>query len=106
LRLYTAISELEGRGMEGIPVRTMIPSASTSHSHHFQRNTIIQLSSSSTTTVPTQNRCLSFSVRAKLSSSDFQGTHVTISGEFYSKYELLSLGFMPLNFNFGGLIWE
>ncbi|ESW31398.1 hypothetical protein PHAVU_002G235500 [Phaseolus vulgaris] len=58
--------------MEGIPVRTMIPSASTSHSHHFQRNTIIQLSSSSTTTVPTQNRCLSFSVRAKLSSSDFQ----------------------------------
>jgi len=83
LRLYTAISELEGRGMEGIAVRSMIASASTSHSHHFQRKTIIQLSPSSTTTLLTKNRCLSFSVRAKLSSTDFQGTHITVSGEFY-----------------------
>ncbi|XP_027919097.1 uncharacterized protein LOC114177777 [Vigna unguiculata] len=58
--------------MEGIPVRSVIPSASTSHSHHFQRKTIIQLSSSSTTKVLTQNRYLRFSVRAKLSSADFQ----------------------------------
>ncbi|XP_014508935.1 uncharacterized protein LOC106768348 [Vigna radiata var. radiata] len=58
--------------MEGIPVRSVIPSASTSHSHHLQRKTIIQLSSSSTTKLLTQNRCLRFSVRAKLSSTDFQ----------------------------------
>ncbi|XP_047156079.1 uncharacterized protein LOC124827126 [Vigna umbellata] len=58
--------------MEGIPVRSVMPSASTSHCHHLQRKTIIQLSSSSTTKLLTQNRCLRFSVRAKLSSTDFQ----------------------------------
>ena len=58
-----AIPELEYRGMEGIPVRTVIPSA--------------------TRRVPTQNRNLRFAVRAKLSPSDFQGTHVTISVEIY-----------------------
>ncbi|CAJ1938525.1 unnamed protein product [Sphenostylis stenocarpa] len=58
--------------MEGIPVKSVISSASTSHSHHFQRKTIIQLSSSPTTRVPTQNRYSRFSVRAKLSSADFQ----------------------------------
>ena len=78
-----AIPELEYRGMEGIPVRIVIPSASTCHSHDFQRKTIIQVSSSSTRRVPTHNRYFRFTVPAKLSPSDFQGTHVTIPAEFY-----------------------
>uniref|UniRef100_A0A0R0JVZ3 DUF7755 domain-containing protein n=1 Tax=Glycine max TaxID=3847 RepID=A0A0R0JVZ3_SOYBN len=68
----TAITELEYRGMEGIPVRIVIPSASTCHSHDFQRKTIIQVSSSSTRRVPTHNRYFRFTVPAKLSPSDFQ----------------------------------
>ncbi|TKY60002.1 hypothetical protein E2542_SST17097 [Spatholobus suberectus] len=68
----TAISVLKWRGMEGVPVRTVIPSTSTCHSHHFQRKTIEQVSSSSTRRILTQNRYLRFAVRAKLSRTDFQ----------------------------------
>ncbi|RDX69954.1 hypothetical protein CR513_50860, partial [Mucuna pruriens] len=58
--------------MEGIPVRTVIPSTSTCHCHNFQRKAIIQVSSSSTRRILTQNRHLRFAVRVKLSNTDFQ----------------------------------
>ncbi|KAK7359251.1 hypothetical protein VNO77_01204 [Canavalia gladiata] len=50
--------------MEGIPVRTMIPSTSVCH---CQRKTFRQVSSS-----PTRKRNLRFAIRAKLSDTQFQ----------------------------------